>query len=225
MANFNIGVIILWRINRGSRLGHAALDLRLDAPMPNIPELIVRYEHWLPVFIFFARIVDVSLGTIRTIMVIRGVRVAAFFLGFVEVSLWVMAVSSVVRRLDQPLNVLAYAGGFATGNWVGMWLEGKLALGHQVVRMISRERGHSIAGALRLAGISIVQVRGETGDGPVTICFAAARRREVTRLVQLAQNVDGEVLVTIEDVRATNLNLYKQMALQKTGWRAAMQKK
>lgn len=193
--------------------------------MPNIPELIARYEHWLPLFIFCARIVDVSLGTIRTILVIRGVRTAAVLLGFVEISIWVCAVSSVVRRLDHPLNILAYAGGFATGNWVGMWLEGKLAIGHQVVRMISRDRGHSIAGAMRLAGVSIVQVRGQSAIGPVTICFADAPRRDSQQIVELAQSVDPEVLITIEDVRSTNLNLYKQMAQQKTGWRAAFQKK
>ena len=87
---------------------------------------------WLPLFIFCARIVDVSLGTIRIICVVRGFRTTAVIMAFLEVAIWVYAVAGVFSHLDQIINVLAYAAGFATGNAVGMWIEQKLALGDEV---------------------------------------------------------------------------------------------
>ncbi|MFH0983030.1 MAG: DUF2179 domain-containing protein [Planctomycetota bacterium] len=193
--------------------------------MFNFQEFFNRYAEWLPLFIFLCRIVDVSLGTIRTIFVIRGARVVAPLLGFVEVTVWIVAVSSVVKRLDHPLNILAYAGGFATGNWVGMWLESKLAIGQQIVRLISRERGHSIAHALRMNGMGVTEVHGRGRDGPVTICFAAVPRRETRKVIRTARCVDSEVFVTIEDTRDSEFTLYRSAPAANTGWWSFLKKK
>jgi uncharacterized protein YebE (UPF0316 family) len=184
-----------------------------------------RYAAWLPLIIFLCRIVDVSLGTIRTIFVVRGARVVAPLLGFLEVTVWIVAVSTVVQRLDQPLNILGYAGGFAAGNWVGMWLESKLAIGQQIVRMISRERGHSIAHALRLAGMGVTEVRGRGRDGPVTLCFAAVPRKEAPQAIRIAKQVDPEVFLTVEDSRESNFTLYREVVPERTGWWSSIKKK
>jgi uncharacterized protein YebE (UPF0316 family) len=122
--------------------------------------------HWLdahpevwPVFIFFARIADVSIGTFRTICVVRGMRILAPVLGFFEVAIWITAVSGALRYLgDHWYNVIAYAGGFATGNAVGMWIEERLAIGMQAIRLISSTRSAAVAAGLRLAGYAVTEI-------------------------------------------------------------------
>ena len=193
--------------------------------MLDLTGLVDRYAAWLPLIIFFCRIADVSIGTIRTIFVVRGARIIAPVLGFFEVTIWILAVSSVVKRLDQPLNILGYAGGFATGNWVGMWLESKMAIGQQIVRLISRERGHSIAHTLRLAGWGVTEVYGRGRDGPVIMCFVAVARKDTPAVVRLGKQVDPDVFTTVEDTRDTDLTLYREVAQEKTDWRAVVKRK
>lgn len=192
--------------------------------MADLVEWTTRHAEWLPPLIFMARIADVSLGTVRTICVVRGMRGLATAMGFLEVSIWITAVSSVMTHLRDPLNVIAYASGFATGNWVGIWLENRLAIGHQMVRMITRERGRELAERLRGEGHSVTEVIGKGGDGPVELCFTAAARREVPGIVALAVRIDPDVLTTVEDVRSTNLKMYRRVP-NKTGWRAVLKKK
>jgi uncharacterized protein YebE (UPF0316 family) len=193
--------------------------------MLDVKQLLDQVGPWLPVLIFCCRVVDVSLGTIRTILVVRGNRVIAPLLGFVEVTVWILAVSSVVQRLHEPVNIVAYASGFATGNWVGMWLESKLALGYQIVRIISRNRGHSIAHAARLAGFGVTTLYGRGKDGPVVVCFVVTARRQTPRVLEIAREVDPEVFSTVEDTRGTGYNLHKEVSIPKTGWRAVFNKK
>ena len=91
----------------------------------------------LAIAIFTARVTDVSLGTVRTIMVFRSRRLLASAIGFVESVIWVLAISQIVGNLDHWYLIAAYAAGFATGNYVGIWVEAKLAIGHELVRVVS----------------------------------------------------------------------------------------
>jgi uncharacterized protein YebE (UPF0316 family) len=110
--------------------------------------------------IFLARILDVSLGTLRTILVFRSYPVFAALLGFLEVVIWIMAAGQVFRDLDRWYLVLAFAGGFAAGNVVGIWLESKLAVGMETVRAISTNRDIQLAQQLRAAGYSVIELAG-----------------------------------------------------------------
>ncbi|MFQ5923512.1 MAG: DUF5698 domain-containing protein, partial [Anaerolineales bacterium] len=95
----------------------------------------------LPILIFLIRVTDMSLDTLRVLFVVRGRRAQAWVVGFMQSALWVIAVASVLSHLDNVLNVLAYAAGFATGNVVGMRIEERLAIGHSHLRVISPQRG------------------------------------------------------------------------------------
>lgn len=159
---------------------------------------------WLPVFIFCARVADVSLGTLRLICVTRGHRAFAVGLGFVEVTIWVCAVASVLSHLNQWLNVLAYAGGYATGLGLGMWLESKLALGIQLVTLVSRTRAAALATQLRRAGVMVTTLTGAGRDGPVDVCLTIVPRRAAPAIAELASAIDPDVVVTVEDVRSTS---------------------
>lgn len=179
---------------------------------------------WMPLIIFAARIVDVSCGTFRTICVVRGLGLLAAFIGFFEVLVWLGAVASVVNQLHRPLNILGYATGFATGNYVGMWLESKLALGNQIVRLLSRDKTHTLAAELRDHGFVVTELQGHGRDIPVTICFVATTRRMVPKLMTLARKIDETVLMTVEDVREMT---FKPHAIpsSEVDWMAAPKKK
>lgn len=179
--------------------------------MFDVKELFAQHAAWLPLFIFCARVCDMSLDTFRMICVVRGMRVLAAIAGFFQVIIWLTAVSSVLTHMDRALNVVAYAAGFATGNWVGMWLENKVALGHQMVRMISRDTDLSLAGRLRERGYLVTEVQGQGRDAPVTICFVAALRKDVPDLLRKARHIDPDVFVTVEDVRDTSFQTYHQL--------------
>jgi uncharacterized protein YebE (UPF0316 family) len=192
--------------------------------MPDIKHLMDQAGPWLPLIIFCLRIVDVSIGTVRTICVVRGWRMLATGLGFCEVSVWLVAVSSAITRLDRPINIIAYAGGFAMGNNVGMWLETKLALGHQIVRLISVQFYHDIAERLRDLGYRVTEIEGQGRGGPVGVCFIAAPRRQVTEVIHNASQIDPNVFITVEDTRDPHLREYRN-PLRGTGWRFGRKRK
>jgi len=166
--------------------------------------ILPEYSHWLPVMIFCARIVDVSIGTLRLICITRSRKVMAVILGFFEILVWILAISSVFTYLDRWINIVAYAGGFATGNAVGMQIEKMLAMGTQMVQLISRGGAHAVAERLRFAGLTVTTICGHGRDGPVSICLAVVPRKMVPTVIAMAQEIDPDVFVTIEDAVATH---------------------
>lgn len=151
--------------------------------------------------IFCLRLTDVSMGTVRTIMVMRGMRRVAALIGFVEVSIWVVAISRVIGNLDSVWSVLAYGGGFAAGTLLGMWIEDKLALGHVYVHIISTDKGLELAQSIREAGYGATQVLAEGKSGPVYVIDAVVPRKQAKRLVRLVTEIDDDSFVTIEEAR------------------------
>ena len=175
------------------------------------------------VVIVAARVADVSLGTIRTIVVIQGRRGLAFALGFFELLIWVAVVSRVILQLrDRPEYAVAYALGFALGNYVGMTIERTLALGRQVVRIITR-RGPELAAALREAGLRVTQFDGYGRDGPVQELLAEVERKAAARVVAQARTLDPRCYYMVDDIRLASSAMVR--ASQATGWRAILKKK
>ena len=164
-------------------------------------EWLSAHAAWLPLLIFLARIVDVSLGTMRLICVTRGQRTAAVALAFAEIVVWIYVVGTVFHRLDHFPNVVAYAAGFATGNAVGMWLEQHLGLGVQMIGLISRGRANAVAEGLRLAGLVVTTLHASGRDGPIAYCLVVVARKRVTTVLALARSIDPSVQVTVSDVR------------------------
>jgi uncharacterized protein YebE (UPF0316 family) len=151
--------------------------------------------------IFSLRVVDVSMGTVRTIMIMRGMRKWAALIGFVEVSIWVMAISRVIGNVDNVLSVIGYGGGFATGTLLGMWIENKLALGHVDIRIISMTKGQEIARQIRRAGYGATQIQAEGQSGPVYVTSVVTPRRQMSDVIRLVNKVDATAFVTVEEAR------------------------
>jgi uncharacterized protein YebE (UPF0316 family) len=153
----------------------------------------------MPMLIFCARILDVSIGTVRLICVTRGRKRVAVVLGFFEVLIWTFAISSMFSHLNRWPNIFAYAAGFATGNAVGMWLEKRLAMGVQIVQLISRGAAHAVAARLRFADYCVTGLSGQGRDGPVAICLAIVPRRSAAAVIRMAREIDPGVIATVED--------------------------
>jgi len=157
---------------------------------------------WLAPAIFFARIIDVSLGTFRAIMVIRGHRLVATGVGFIESLLWIMAIGSVMTHLDTWYLIVAYAAGFTSGNYVGIRLEARIGIGSELVRAISIRAEGELANGLREAGWETVAVPGTGPRGePVDIVLAVQPRRRMRDLLAAIHEIDPRAVYTTSDLR------------------------
>lgn len=176
----------------------------------------------LALLIFSLRVVDVSLGTVRTLTVVSGRIRLSVVLGFFEVLIWVVAISQVLAVAGRhPLLLLAYAGGFATGNAVGIWIERRLAMGRRVLRIISPNCGAEIAARLRHQGQAVTTFEGEGRDGPRTLLYLLAERKLVPSIVALAKELDPELFYVVEPVSESNYHPLPRT----TGWRSPMKMK
>jgi len=154
--------------------------------------------------IFCARIADQSFGTMRTISIFRGFKVLAAVFGFLEVLIWINVVAQVITNLDEWYLGVVYAAGFAAGSFVGMWIESRLAIGHQMVRVIAR-RDVDLANKLWELNYAVVEMDGRTKSGDVDILFVAEKRRDVPKLLRKIHELDPQAFFTIEDVKQVGL--------------------
>jgi uncharacterized protein YebE (UPF0316 family) len=156
---------------------------------------------WTPVLIFCLRVTDVSMGTIRTLMITRGIRSWATLIGFVEVTIWIVAVSQVITNLDNVWNILGYSGGFAAGTLLGMWLESKMALGHVETHVISTTKGAEVAKKLRAAGYGATELQARGQSGFVCQVDVVTTRKQLAEVIRIVNEVDPTSFVTIDDAR------------------------
>ncbi len=163
----------------------------------------------LPILIFFIRVTDMSLDTMRVLFVVRGRRAQAWVVGFLQSALWVIAVASVLSHLDNLLNVLAYAAGFATGNLVGMRIEERLAIGHSHLMVISPQRGEAVAAAVRAAGYAVTELSGRGKDGTVSILTTSVRRRDIDPVRSEVLQADPDAFMTLSDVRPLHRGFWR----------------
>lgn len=162
--------------------------------------------HWviMPLFIFCARIIDVSLGTIRIILVSKGIRGVAAILGFFEVLIWIIAIGQIMQNLTNFLNYLGYAAGFATGTYVGVLIENKLSIGKVVIRIITRKDATELLEYLIIHDYHLTTMNAEGRLGDVKIIFLVLQRKEVPQLIKLINKYNPNAFYTIEDVRFVN---------------------
>jgi len=155
----------------------------------------------LPILIFCSRIIDVSIGTMRVIFITKGYRLLAPFCGFFEVLIWIVAVTQIMQNLSQPFYYIAYAGGFAAGNFVGMYIENRMALGVVLVRVITRNSASELIEYLKTQNFGVTVLDAEGLFGKVKILFTVVKRAEVPNVVAIIKKFNPHAFYTIEDVR------------------------
>lgn len=165
----------------------------------------------LPLLIFFARVVDVSLGTLRIIFTARGRRYLAPLLGFIEVFIWIVVVSQITRQANNLLAYLAYAAGFAAGNYAGIWIESRLAIGTLIIRAILPDEGDQatgLASTLHQAGYGVTRVAGAGSNGPVQLIYTVIRRKDLAVVSELIHQTHPRAFLTVEEVRSVNEGIF-----------------
>jgi len=162
----------------------------------------------LPLIVFLARLTDVTLGTIRIIFVSRGRKYLAPLLGFVEVFIWITIVSQIVRGAQSIVAYLAYAAGFAVGNYLGMIVEERLAIGTLVIRVILPKDGAVLVERLRTEGYGATYVDGHGASGPVILIYTVVMRKELSHVVGLIQDVHPKAFFTVEELRSAEQGIF-----------------
>jgi uncharacterized protein YebE (UPF0316 family) len=155
----------------------------------------------IPVLIFTARICDVSINTVRVIYMLNGKRWLSTALGFFESLIWLLAISQILQNVTNPVSYLAYSGGFATGIFVGMLIEERLAIGNVIIRIISQRDAHLMVDNLRDGGYRLTVLDAEGSHGPVSVIFIISRRQEIANITEIVERTNPMAVFTIEGVK------------------------
>ena len=162
----------------------------------------------LPILIFCSRICDVTLGTLRIIFLSKGYKYIAPFLGFFEVLIWVVAISQLLSNMSSWVAYVAYAGGYATGNFVGMLLEERIAIGTLLLRITTTKGGHELLKLLNSHGFGVTLINGEGSSGNVSIIQTVTSRKAIKKVEKLLIEYDSNLFYTIEDVKMVKRGVF-----------------
>ncbi len=179
----------------------------------------------LGILIFLARIIDVSVGTLRTISIIQGRTKIAFFLAFIETTVWLLVLSAVLPQvMNSPILGVFYAFGFATGNVVGIMVEKRLAMGYTNFRVITTRFAKEITNSLREKGFAVTNFEGEGKDGKVTEIYVASDRKNLPTLVKIVKEIEPDAFYIAEQAGFIS-KIRRPTMVPATGWRAVQKKK
>ncbi|MDQ3047607.1 MAG: DUF2179 domain-containing protein [Bacteroidota bacterium] len=162
----------------------------------------------LPLIIFFSRVCDVSIGTIRHVFISKGFRSIVPILGFFEVLIWIIVVAQVMKNLNNFACYLAWAGGFATGTYVGLRIEERLALGLQVIRIITNQNCEDLIKALKAGNHGITVLDAQGAVGPVKMIFTIIKRKNVKKVVLMIAQYNPTAFYSIEDIKNANQGVF-----------------
>jgi uncharacterized protein YebE (UPF0316 family) len=162
----------------------------------------------LPLLIFAARVCDVTLGTMRIIFTSRGMRNWAPVLGFIETFIWIVAVSSIVKHAQNVAAFVGYASGFATGTYVGMMIESRLAMGTLTIRAIIRRDPKELIETLHNAGFGVTEVDGHGSTGDVKIVYSTVKRADLPAIIAIYHQILPGAFLSVEEVRSTEQGVF-----------------
>ena len=181
------------------------------------PSLSVNTElyQWviLPLLIFTARIMDVSLGTIRVIFISRGIKNIASFISFFEVLIWLMAIGQIMQHIQNVACYIGYAGGYTTGTYFGLVIERKLFQGLNMLRIITKKPATELIKALKNAHFGVTSVQAQGTDGTVHIIFTVVKRNDMSDVKTMIKAFNPQAFYTIEDIRTINGGNFPQPEL------------
>lgn len=163
----------------------------------------------LPLAIFFARILDVSVGTLRLIFVSKGFKYLAPVLGFFEVIIWLLAIGQIMQNLDNWVCYIAYGLGFATGNYIGIYLDEKMSIGTLLIRVIPKVDSEELIHSLREQqfGVSAIDVDGM--NGKVKMLLSIVKRKDIKEYIRLVNLHNPNAFYTVEDIKAVKEGYFR----------------
>ena len=156
----------------------------------------------LPLLIFFARIADVTFGTLRIIFISRGMKLLAPVVGFFEILIWLIAIGQIFQDMGSYINYIAYAAGFAVGNYVGIIVEERMAIGLNLIRIITQYGADDLISALKSSGFGVTAVDAAGKHGPVKLIFMVVKRKNIHSVIKMIHQYNPNAFYTIADVRS-----------------------
>lgn len=154
-------------------------------------------------FIFLARITDVSIGTLRTILLVKGNRRIAAVLGFFEVMIYLIVLGNVVGNLNKPILIIAYCLGYASGNIIGGKIEERLSLGRVSAEIIVKENYQDVVKVLRDEGFGVTIFEGMGLEGKSYLLNIALERKQIAKLNKVVSKINPQAFITVTDVRSS----------------------
>lgn len=161
-----------------------------------------------PLLIFCARVIDVSLSTVHVIFINRGLKRLAPLVGFFTILVWLFAITQIMQHLDHWFNYVAYAGGFATGTYVGIWLEEKLAVGMILVRIITEKEAAPLIQTLKSSGFGVTVSNAQGTSGPVKIVYTVIQRKNQGQVIDIIEQTHPKAFFSTEDIRAASQGIF-----------------
>lgn len=155
-------------------------------------------------FIVFAKVIEVSMATVRMVLITKGERKIGAIIAFFEVSLWVVLVSTVLDNImENPLKIVAYALGFSVGNYLGSWIEEKIGIGLAEMQVILKdEHGEPVVKALRDKGYAVTVLKGEGKFHPRFVLLMYVQRKKIKECANLIKSVQDNAVITVSDKKA-----------------------
>lgn len=150
------------------------------------------------VLIMFMRICDVSIGTMRTILVVQGRKYLAGLAGMVEVLIWVFAIRYIFQNLDHVINLFGYAIGFGLGNIIGITIEQKIGFGYAQLNIISISLSEKIIEALRNEKYGVTVLPASGAKGNITIIVVIVPRKFQKKVIALIERIDPKTFITVQ---------------------------
>jgi uncharacterized protein YebE (UPF0316 family) len=172
----------------------------------------------IPLLIFLSRVADVSIGTIRIITVSRGIKLLASILGFFEVLIWLIVVTQILQNLTNPIYYIAYAGGFAAGNYVGIWIEQKLSIGKVMLRVITNNDNSKFKTYLNEHKYRYTSLAAKSSNGEVEVLLNVVSRKQLKEILEILNRYNPNAFYTIEDIRQVNDNNFPPESRRLSVW-------
>ena len=155
--------------------------------------------------IFSLRLADQSLGTMRALLVAKNKPIYAALIGLVESAIWIVAISQVIKDIDDPVLIGAYAAGFAAGTILGTYIERIVGVGNIVVRVFTASNSPSVAETLRDNGHGVTVIDGEGREGPVKIYLCVIPRRKLKSVLSMIDEINPNAYITTDMANPTSL--------------------
>jgi uncharacterized protein YebE (UPF0316 family) len=182
-------------------------------------DFLDQYPYLLPIFIFFGRLCDVTLGTLRVIFVSKGEKNKAPIIGFFEVLIWIIIISQIFSRANDWIAYLSFAAGYASGSYVGILIENRIAFGVVLCRIYTQKNGMELVQSLNKMNFGATMTRGEGSQNEVHIIETVINRKQMRSLEQLLTEFDPNIFYVVEDVRTKQNGIFAKKKSFLSQWR------
>ncbi len=163
-------------------------------------------------YIFLARLIDVSIGTVRTILTVQGKRKMASILAFIEVMIWFyVAANALDNAGDSVLIPISYAGGFALGTFIGSYITSKYVDGYLGLWIITKNNNTKLINSLRKSGygISIVDLKKTKDNIKKDLILIATKKKSLKEITLLVKKYDSNAFITVNETKYVQNGLVK----------------